>query len=315
MNDKRIHVVAAVIENELEQIFIAKRPEHVHQGGLWEFPGGKVEASESAEQALKRELFEELGIQIQKFEPLIQILHDYSDKSVFLDVWRVTQFDGTAHGKEGQQTRWINKKDLSNFDFPDANKPIITAATLPQHYLITPEPDFQHRDIFLKTIEQRLKGGIRLFQLRAKQLDSQQLEILYQEVEKICQPYNAIFLINSSIEFAMKVKAKGIHLSSTELLNSNNLPPNLICAASCHSEQEISKAIELKVDFIVISPVLKTKSHPESIPLSWERFKILCQYSTIPVFALGGMEREHLSKAIKSGAQGIAGIRSLWYNP
>ena len=315
MNGKRIHVVAAVIENALEQIFIAKRPEHAHQGGLWEFPGGKVETFESAEQALKRELFEELGIHIQKFEPLIQISHDYSDKSIYLDVWRVTQFDGAAHGKEGQQTHWVNKKDLSKFDFPAANKPIITAATLPQHYLITPEPDFQHRDSFLKTIEERLKDGIRLFQLRAKKLSSQQLETLYQEVEKICQPYDAAFLINSSIEFAIKANAKGIHLSSRELMNSSHLPENLICAASCHSEQEITKAVQLGVDFIVISPVLKTESHPEGTPLNWKQFETLCKYSTIPVFALGGMQREHLPRAIKSGAQGIAGIRSLWCKP
>lgn len=312
MSGLRIHVVAAVIENQQGQVFIAKRPDHAHQGGLWEFPGGKVELDESAKHALKRELFEEIGIHIQKYEPLIQISHDYPDKSVLLDVWRVTHFDGIAHGKEGQQTCWINKSKLSQFDFPAANKPIICAASLPKHYLITPEPDFNQRTLFLKTIEDRLRGGIQLMQLRAKSLNPQQLQTLFLEVKEINQTYNATLLVNSSIKFARKIGAQGVHLSSNELMQTKNLPNDLLCATSCHSKQEIINAAQLGVDFVVISPVLKTTSHPESKPLNWGKFNELCQTAPMPVFALGGMELEHLSQAIESGAQGIAGIRSLW---
>jgi len=308
----RIHVVAAVVENEQGQIFIAKRPDHLHQGGLWEFPGGKVEIAESTVQALKRELFEEIGIQIQTFEPLIQISHDYPDKSVLLDVWRVTSFDGSAHGKEGQQTRWLNKSELDQFDFPAANKAIINAVKLPQHYLITPEPEFDQRTGFLETIEDRLKNGIKLVQLRAKTLNPQQLKTLFLEVKEINQAYDSILLINSSPNFAENIGAQGVHLSSSELMKAQCLPKSLICAASCHSKQEITTATKLGVDFIVISPVLKTTSHPESTPLDWGKFSDLCKAAPIPAFALGGMEQKHLPRAIESGAQGIASIRSLW---
>jgi len=312
MSVLRIHVVAAVIENNQGQIFIAKRPDHQHQGGLWEFPGGKVEIGESTKQALKRELFEEIGIQIQKFEPLIQISHDYPDKSVLLNVWRVTDFDGKAHGKEGQQTCWVNKSELNQFSFPAANKPILSATKLPQHYLITPEPDFNQRTDFLETIEDRFKDGIKLVQLRAKLLNPRQLKTLYLEVKEISQAYDATLLLNSTINFAEDIGAQGVHLSSHELMKTIKLPKNLLCAASCHSKQEIIAASNLGVDFIVLSPVLKTISHPESTPLNWENFSDLCKSAPIPVFALGGMKLEHLPQAIDSGAQGIAGIRSLW---
>ena len=83
---KRIHVVAAVIRSE-GKILLSKRLDHVHQGGKWEFPGGKVETDEAVTAALVRELQEELAITPTDFQPLIQIHHDYPDKHIFLDVW------------------------------------------------------------------------------------------------------------------------------------------------------------------------------------------------------------------------------------
>jgi 8-oxo-dGTP diphosphatase len=124
---KRVHVAVAVIINSDGHILIAKRPEHVHQGGLWEFPGGKVEAGESLELALKRELQEELGIELQACEPLLEIHHDYPDKQVFLEVCSVTAFSGEAYGREQQPIRWVSAASLSEYDFPVANQPIIEA--------------------------------------------------------------------------------------------------------------------------------------------------------------------------------------------
>ena len=134
---KTIHVVAAVIYDQTrEHILIAKRPDDKHQGGKWEFPGGKVETNESAKQALERELDEELGIQLfslQTLKPLIEIKHDYPDKSIFLDVYEVDQFSGRdyfagkAEGNEGQTICWVKIRELADFTFPEANFPILRA--------------------------------------------------------------------------------------------------------------------------------------------------------------------------------------------
>lgn len=120
-----IHVVAAVIRSDNESILLAKRPDHVHKGGLWEFPGGKVEPGETAFQALGRELEEELAISVVTAEPLLQLHYDYPEKSVFLDVWEVSQFSGRARGNEGQPIVWVPVNQLGDYPFPEANHPII----------------------------------------------------------------------------------------------------------------------------------------------------------------------------------------------
>ncbi|MDG0971318.1 MAG: NUDIX domain-containing protein, partial [Porticoccaceae bacterium] len=122
---QRIHVVAAVIYGNSNQILIARRAAHLHQGGLWEFPGGKLEANESPYQGLVRELTEELDIRVTSATPFIQVSHDYTDKQVLLDVWQVTAFVGQARGAEGQECKWVPVSDLlsqsSNYQFPEAN--------------------------------------------------------------------------------------------------------------------------------------------------------------------------------------------------
>ena len=128
---KRIHVVAAVIYAApgMSQILIAKRPDHLDQGGLWEFPGGKVDKGESPWQALVRELREELDINVTTAEPMIQLSHDYSDKQVMLDIWQVTGFEGQARGVEGQECCWVSVAEIladnSDYPFPAANRVIL----------------------------------------------------------------------------------------------------------------------------------------------------------------------------------------------
>ncbi len=125
---KRVHVAAGIIFNPAGgEILIAKRPEHLHQGGLWEFPGGKVEGGESILAALERELGEELDILVVKAQPFMQVKHDYSDKAVLLDFWCVLEFLGTPQGLEGQQTRWVSRLELQSYAFPEANLPVVEA--------------------------------------------------------------------------------------------------------------------------------------------------------------------------------------------
>lgn len=125
---KKIEVVAAAILSQSgQQLFIAKRPDKAHQGGLWEFPGGKKEQNETAVQALTRELHEEVGIVINEPTPLIMLEHDYGDKLIQLDVYCVKTFSGEPHGAEGQETQWIELADIDQYSFPDANLAIIDA--------------------------------------------------------------------------------------------------------------------------------------------------------------------------------------------
>ena len=122
-----VHVAVGVILNENKRILISKRAASAHQGGLWEFPGGKIEVGESLEQALARELGEELGITPVKTTSLLKVRHDYGDKLVLLDVCVVWHFTGEAIGLEGQALEWIAVDCLEKYQFPAANKPIVEA--------------------------------------------------------------------------------------------------------------------------------------------------------------------------------------------
>jgi len=123
---KRLHIAAAVILNpSQEQVFITKRPDKAHKGGLWEFPGGKVEAGETASQATVRELFEEIGIEVTELSHFQHLQHDYPDKSLAFDFFVVTAFEQQPYGKEGQQGLWVDVNQLAEYEFPEANVPVL----------------------------------------------------------------------------------------------------------------------------------------------------------------------------------------------
>jgi 8-oxo-dGTP diphosphatase len=122
-----LHVAVGVILRDGE-LFIAKRQGDQHLAGLWEFPGGKVEAGETVLKALKRELHEELGIEVLTATPLVEQRHEYDIRTVVLDCWLVTEFSGEAHGKEGQLTTWAKIEECaSTYPMPEPNVHILKA--------------------------------------------------------------------------------------------------------------------------------------------------------------------------------------------
>ena len=122
-----VHVAVGVILDADNHVLITRRARDAHQGGLWEFPGGKVEAHETPLAALARELREELGIAIGRTTALLDVRHDYGDKTVLLDVHVVWEFTGVAQGLEGQPLAWVTPLELSDYAFPEANVPIVVA--------------------------------------------------------------------------------------------------------------------------------------------------------------------------------------------
>ncbi|MFQ5937356.1 MAG: Nudix family hydrolase, partial [Acidiferrobacterales bacterium] len=230
-----LHVVAAVISHG-EDILVAKRSRASHQGGKWEFPGGKVRATESARDALARELYEELGITVEAAYPLIQVRHTYPDKTVFLDVWCVTDFQGKPHGREGQHVSWVKAEQLNALDFPNANHPIVQAARLPALYAISDCSRIgEHR--FLEKLERGLAAGIRLLQLREPHLGTEAYQTLARRVVQLCHRWGAKVLLNCEPEWVQACKADGVHLNSQRLraLHTRPLSRDYWVAASTHN--------------------------------------------------------------------------------
>lgn len=305
-----LDVAAGVILNESGQILIAQRPDHLHQGGLWEFPGGKLETGETPRQALDRELQEELDIQVERASPLMTLRHDYPDRRVRLHVWRVERFSGTPQGLQGQPITWVSRSDLPGYEFPAANGPIVTAARLPDRYAIVDGPGEGGED-FLAKIEEHANRDIEMIRLRASHLRSADYLALAHRAASVCRERGIALLVNGPASLAEATGAAGLHLRSDELMALSRRPAGSThwVAASCHDAAQIEYAGRIGVDFVVLGPVLPTATHPEVPPLGWGRFARLVEAARLPVFALGGLSESHMDEARQAGAQGVAGIR------
>ncbi len=304
-----VHVAVGVIKNQAGEILIAKRHKKAHQGDLWEFPGGKVEAGENIQQALSRELEEELNIIVQQANPLIKINHQYSDLSVCLDVWLVDDYSGEVKACEGQPIRWVSIESLKDYEFPVANLPIISAARLPRCYAIL---NGNTLDKLQKDLSEILNNNIKLIQLRAKSLSESSLKTFLNFAYPLCKANQAVLLLNSENANASKLASYGLHLTSAHLKKQVRKPDGLRwVSASCHNLEDLQLAERRGLDFAVLGPVLPTKTHPDATLLGWEKFTQIVSQVNIPVYALGGLGLEDLEKAYYSGAQGIAGIRAF----
>lgn len=310
---KRVHVAAAVILAEDGRVLIARRPDDKHQGGLWEFPGGKVEAGEEVVIALARELEEELGIRPTAARPLIQVRHDYPDKQVLLDVWKVSAFSGEAHGAEGQPLAWVTQRELLDYEFPAANQPIIAAARLPAQYLITPD-DLEPSEL-MAGVRAALAQGARLIQLRAPNMFDPRYRDLALDIQGLCAG-KAQLMLKGPLEWLGDFPAAGWHLTSAQLrkyaAKGRPFPGQRWLAASCHDAEELALAARIGADFVTLSPVQATATHPDAQPLGWDVASGMLAASNLPAYLLGGVGPADLERAWQAGAQGVAGIRAFW---
>ncbi len=318
-----VHVAVAVIRHpeHPEQMLIARRPDHLHQGGLWEFPGGKVEPGETVPQALVREIQEELGIlcDVEQLSPLLRIHHNYSDKSVLLDVWTVWHYDGEPLGAEGQSIRWAPLSQLTQFPFPAANQSIIDALMLPERYVFVSETSDGWPPV--TDLPALAAGALIRLRPRAGSLTSVISVLPAWEKQVAGLPVSLILPYAAEGDYALLASqvgvALGVHLTSEQLRNVRSQDLQRLRAlgikrfASCHNRAEIEIANTLPLNAITVSPVRETPSHPGEPPLGWDRFAELLSLADMPVYALGGMTPADLPRARHLGAAGIAGIRGL----
>lgn len=312
---KEVHVAVAVIVRD-GRVLIARRPDHVHQGGLLEFPGGKVEPGESVQAALVREIAEETSLRVPEasLEPVIGIRHDYGDKRVFLDVWETGAAEGEAEGCEGQPVEWLAPEQLRDEDFPAANRPIIRALRLPRQLAITgSETD-------LEQAIARLQEGVKaarppLVVLRAPDMSAQAYRALSAKAWPVCEKAGAALIVHGGPEvFRATPGARGLHLPWREAagLSARPVPGDVWLGVSCHDSEEVDHATAIGADYVTLGPVQPTDSHPDAPALGWPAFADLVSKAALPVFALGGLSPGDLQEARQRGGQGIAGIGFWW---
>jgi 8-oxo-dGTP diphosphatase len=310
---RSIHVVAGVITDARGRILLNRRTENRDMAGLWEFPGGKREEGESSEQALVRELREELGIEAEVGDWIMDVPQLYPDKHLRLEVRHIRSWKGSPRGREGQAITWVAPDKLSRYSMPPADVPVVAALRHPDRYLITPEPDTDedaaHQDWYAR-LARALEAGVRRVQLRTPTSPAR-IALAEQAVAR--HRSGVQWLLNRDIELARRLGV-GVHLGGEQLLQleARPLPADQLVAASCHDLAQLQAAQRLGCDFAVLGPVQATDSHPGSPPMGWDTFETLRAQVSLPLYALGGLHPDDITQARRHGAQGIAAIRALW---
>ena len=306
---KLIQVSIAIIRHK-NQVLLGWRDENLHQGSCYEFAGGKLEAGETPEQALIREIQEEVGIDVMPIKRFASFQFDYSDRclSLFFILCKVKSY--AELDKMDQAWRWIDLDDVQKFEFPKANQAIIQRLSWSRKIAILNDDhevqDIKH-DVDTVYLRQNVENFPQLLRDNPQLFTEKKIIVRWQDYQKL--------------DADLQGKVFAVHLNSQQLVDlaesvsqNNELPlslqnKNLIGA--CHNENEIEYANLIGCDVIFISPVQPTPTHPEHTGLSWAGFAALANIAEMPVYALGGVACDDLKMAKAYGAYGVAGIRDF----
>jgi len=313
-DSRRVEVVAGAITDARGRVLLARRTEGRDLAGLWEFPGGKREPGESPEQALVRELREELGIEVRVGPALIAVAQQYPDKRLRLDVRSVTRWRGTPRGHEGQALAWVPRDKLPGYAMPPADQPVVAALLQPDRYLVTPVPASPaDDDAWLDRLRGALRNGVARVQVRLPGVDAARRRALVTAAAMDCARAGAELLVNGDAALAQDL-GLGLHLPAAQLrgLAERPVAAEVPLAASCHDAGELRLAEAIGCDFAVVGPVRATPTHPGAPGIGWAAFEALREHVSLPVYAIGGLGPDDIAQARSHGAQGIAAIRGLW---
>lgn len=251
-----------------------------------------------------------MGIIVTHVTPWLTREFHYPHAIVRIQFYRVTQWlnEPTAH--EQQQLVWQRINDVTVSPLLPANQSILRALALPSVYAISNAAEMGEAQS-LKMIDFALESGVKLLQVREKNMPLERLADFTTKILEKARHHQAKVLINENIEIVQILGADGVHLTSPQLLKATTRPPVSWCGASCHNEEELNQAAILGVDFVTLSPLYPTRSHPAMPILGWQKFSTLIRGYPLPVYALGGMSKIDLDAAQEQGAHGVAIMRTL----
>ena len=304
-------VAVAVITRPDGSFLLARRPEGKPYAGYWEFPGGKVESNEQVAGALARELQEELGIAVTCVYPWVTQVFTYPHAKVKLHFYRVTAWQGEPHPHEGQVFSWERAESVSVAPVLPANGPIMRALSLPMVMGVSQVAELGVEP-FLAKLDAALQRGLRLIQLREKQMPGTELIALARRVSEAAHAHGAHVLLNGAEALVAQTGVDGLHLSTQRLMHTERRPDVAWCGASCHTREEMDHAAQLQLDYVVLGTVLPTATHPGATTLGWEGVRAFAHDFPLPIYTIGGMRPVDLDTAWQHGAHGIAMLRGAW---
>ena len=280
------------------QILVGWRHAEQHQGNKYEFPGGKCEPNESPVAACRREVMEEVGVDVAAWRCLGHSEFDYGD--VLL---RLHWFQATLNASQATQIQtgwqWQSREQLLTLPFPKANRTVLTRLQWPR---------------CLK-ISAALSDVAKVEQLMYWRPDPQQnQQQLLQQLLAFTESQLSRLMLNwalwQQLPQALQAKIHTVHLKHSQLmqLSAESLLPQLRYVAACHDAVSLAQAQRMGCDTVLLSPVQTTATHPYTTPLGWDGFAQMAADYALPIYALGGLSPHDLDTAQTHGAYGVAGI-------
>lgn len=297
------NVVVGILETPARQFLLQRRTPSQSYAGYWEFPGGKVRRGESVADALRREIHEEVGVEVTAATPWLTRRWEYEHGWVCLHIYRARGWRGEARGAEGQTVRWASAHDEVAGLLP-ASKDLWKWLKLPAVMAIS-AAEIIGVDATLRALPAVARGDV-MVQLRDKKLAAGERARLAAAIAAS----GCAWVANDDAALA-RAYGGGLHLSSARLMACSARPDFAWVGASCHSAAEIKRAADLGLDYAAVSPIKKTLTHVSAAPMGWSAFAELS--AELPLYALGGMTRADLAVAQQHGAHGIAQMRQSWH--
>jgi 8-oxo-dGTP diphosphatase len=160
-------------------------------------------------------------------------------------------------------------------------------------------------------MEERLRAGLKLIQIREPDLPHSERNLFTGQALALAHAHACKVMVKAP-SFPVSPGADGIHFTAAELMQLGDRPEGMLAAASCHTREELERAMQLRLDFAVLGPVKRTASHETDPVLGWEHFSDLVRGASIPVYAIGGLSSGDLDDAWRAGAHGLAMISGAW---
>ncbi len=307
---KSIEVVAGAIRSDEGQILICLRPAHLEHGNLWELPGGKRKEGESRFRALRREVNEELGIEIISAVPLLRFAYRYPTKTIDFDVWEVSKWRGSARGCEGQKIAWVNSSELIHYAFPAANRTVVTALGLPRFACAIPDLRVSPAQ-YLGSLEKWIDAGPCCVILNNQLVIGGYNKRVLTEIGRFLGRYDAKLIF----ELSREQDAKGTNAIDVKLLDSirGHVDCDTLIGFSCSTSTELVQAEQAGAELLLIGPFRSNGFETLNDTFGWSAVQDLVNNTVLPAFTFGSfLEPQDIARAILSGCQGVVLPFEVW---
>lgn len=308
-------VVAGVLEDASGRVLIARRPEHKHHGGFWEFPGGKLEPGESPARGLGRELHEELGIDVAASVHLGVVLEPRPEQDLHLLVRRVVCWHGQPEALEHTALAWVAPAELEQWPLAPADQRLAAWLRAPRLLAVTPGPEAFAESDWPALIQRALERGAQRVHFRAGAQSWRAHSRLLAHLVRLVHDADAAVALHDLPDLARDLRADALHLSerlAQSLTDREVLQWSGPLGVSIHAHTDPKTIERLKPDYLLLGQVHDTASHPDRRGMGWPAFAELAQGQHAPVYAIGGLGLHDLAIARDHGAVGIAAISAFF---